>query len=264
MELNGIVGNAQLFFLLFARVFAMLSITPLLSSSSIPRVARIALSLLAAVMVFPTVLESGYVIPDSGLAYAFLVIGEALIGIIMGFMLALVYGAFLTAGQMFSLQMGFGASQVLDPLAQVEIPLLGQFLNIMAMFVFVVTEGFQRVFLTGVFYSFQSMRAIDLVVMRSDIVTTMLRGLSGLFGNALIIAFPILGTLFLIQVVMGLLAKAAPQMNLLMMGFPISIGVAFLILMVCIPFLVEMFDRLIGAGFETIMEMFRGARGAAT
>jgi len=260
MTFDGIVADAQLFFLLFARVIAMLSIAPLLSSSSVPRIARIALALLAATMAFPMVAASGYIIPDSGLAYAFLVIGEALIGIIMGFMLALVYGAFITAGQMFSLQMGFGASQVLDPLAQIEIPLMGQFMNIMAMFVFVFTEGFQRVFLAGVYYSFQSVRAIDLVLMRNDIIETMLRGLTGLFGNALIIAFPILGTLFLVQVVMGLLAKAAPQMNLLMMGFPISIGVAFLILMVSIPFLVETFDRLIGAGFETLMRLIEGAQ----
>ena len=262
MTFGSIVTNAQLFFLLFARIIAMLSIAPLLSSTSIPRIARMALALLAAVMAFPMVASSGYAIPDTGLAYALLVIGEALIGIIMGFMLAIVYGAFLTAGQMFSLQMGFGASQVLDPLAQVEIPLLGQFLNIMAMLVFVFTEGFQRVFLAGVYYSFQSVRAVDLVLMREDLIGTMLRGLTGLFGNALIIAFPILGTLFLVQVVMGLLAKAAPQMNLLMMGFPISIGVAFLILMVCIPFLVETFDRLIGAGFETLMRFIQGAQAA--
>jgi flagellar biosynthetic protein FliR len=263
VDLNNIVQNAQLFFLLFARVVAMVFVAPLLSSSSVPRIARIALALLSAVMAFPMVQSAGYAIPDTGLAYGFLVIGEALIGIIMGFMLVVVHGAFLTAGQLFSLQMGFGASQVLDPLAQIEIPLLGQFLNIMAMFVFVFTAGFQRLFLTGVFYSFQSIRAVDLIVLRTDIVSTMLRGLSGLFGNALIIAFPILGTLFLVQVVMGLLAKAAPQMNLLMMGFPISIAVAFVILMVCIPFLVETFDRLIGAGFETLMQLFRGAREVA-
>jgi flagellar biosynthetic protein FliR len=260
MDLTTVAANAQLFFLLFARVLAMLHFAPLLSSTSIPRIARVALALLASFLAFPMVLQSGYPIPESGLAYVFLLIGEAMIGIIMAFMLTVVYGAFQTAGQMFSLQMGFGASQVFDPLAQIEIPLLGQFLNIMAMFVFVFTAGFQRVFLTGVYYSFQSVRAIDLVLMRGDILSTMLRGLSGLFGNALIIAFPILGTLFLVQVVMGLLAKAAPQMNLLMMGFPVSIGVAFLILMISIPFMVETFDRLIGAGFETLLALFRGAR----
>lgn len=257
--LDVIARNAQLFFLLFVRVIALLQFAPLLNSGSIPRLAKVALALLSAFLVFPMVQASGYPIPDSGLQYAFLALGEAMIGIITGFMLALVYAAFQTAGQMFSLQMGFGASQVFDPLAQIEIPLLGQFLNIVAMFVFVFTAGFQKIFLTGVYHSFESMRAIDLVLLRDDIITTLLQGLSSLFQNALVISFPILGTLFLVQVVMGLLAKAAPQMNLLMLGFPLSIGVAFIILMLIVPFLMQAFDRLIDLGFEQLLLLFRGA-----
>ncbi|MFW5683721.1 MAG: flagellar biosynthetic protein FliR [Spirochaetota bacterium] len=264
MTLDGLVANAQLYFLLFVRIIAMLQFAPLLSSGSIPGLVKVALSLLAASLVFPMVESSGYPIPDNGVFYAFLAFGEAMIGVIMGFMLAIVYAAFQTAGQMFSLQMGFGASQVFDPLAQIEIPLLGQFLNVVAMFVFVVTSGFQKIFLTGVYYSFQTLRAADLVALREDIVISMMQGLSGLFQDALIISFPILGTLFLVQVVMGLLAKAAPQMNLLMLGFPLSIGVAFVLMLVSIPFLMEAFDRLINVGFERLLEFFRGAAEVGT
>lgn len=238
---------------------ALIMLAPLLSSGSIPGIARIALALLSASLVLPMVRETGYPIPDTGLGFAFVAVGEAMIGIIMAFLLNIMYAAFQTAGQMFSLQMGFGASQVFDPLAQIEIPLLGQFLNLVAMLVFVFTRGFQKVFLTGVYYSFQSVRASDLVLLREDLLATMLRGLSDLFQNALIISFPILGTLFLVQIVMGLLGKAAPQMNLLVMGFPISIGVAFLIMLVTIPFLMGAFDRIIGMGFEQLMVFFRGA-----
>jgi flagellar biosynthetic protein FliR len=158
--------------------------------------------------------------------------------------------------------MGFGASQVFDPLAQIEIPLLGQFLNLVAMFVFVFTSGFQKIFLTGVYYSFQSVRAVDLVLLREDLLTSILQSLSELFQNALIISFPILGTLFLVQVVMGLLAKAAPQMNLLILGFPISIFVAFLILFVGMPIIAEAFERVIDEGFDIILRLFRTAQEA--
>jgi flagellar biosynthesis protein FliR len=264
MEFDGLILTSQIFFLLFVRVYALLQFVPLLSSGSIPSLAKIALALLSASLVFPTVQAAGYPIPASGLAFAFLALGEAMIGIITGFMLAIVYAAFQTAGQMFSLQMGFGASQVFDPLAQIEIPLLGQFLNIVAMFTFVFTAGFQRIFLTGVYQSFLSVRAIDLVLLREDIVTSMIQGLGDLFANALIISFPILGTLFLVQVVMGLLAKAAPQMNLLMLGFPLSIGVAFIIMLITIPFLMQAFDRLIGVGFDELRLFFRGAAEAGS
>ncbi|MCK4516995.1 MAG: flagellar biosynthetic protein FliR, partial [Spirochaetaceae bacterium] len=79
--LNELVAGAQLFFLLFVRITAMMAFAPLLSSGSIPRIAKIALALMSAALVFPMVQASGYPIPDSGLAYAAIAIGEAMIGI---------------------------------------------------------------------------------------------------------------------------------------------------------------------------------------
>jgi flagellar biosynthetic protein FliR len=152
--------------------------------------------------------------------------------------------------------MGFGASQVYDPMAQVEIPLMGQFLNIIAMFVFLIAGGFQKLFLVGILRSFQVMTASDLITSRESIIDLIIGSLTTLFQQALIISFPILGTLLLISVTMGLLAKAAPQMNLLMLGFPIQIGVAFMMIMVTLPLLMEAFSRVIDASFLEILRLF--------
>ena len=253
MNIDLMAENAQLFLILFTRVFAMLSVAPLLSSRAIPGVARVALGLFTAVMIFPWVYEAGYPMPGTGVQYMFLLVGEALIGISLGFVLTVIYAAFLVAGQYFSFQMGFGASQVYDPMAQVQIPLMGQFLNIIAMFVFIIVGGFQKLFLAGVLRSFQVMRAVDIITSREGLLNLILGSLSELFRQALIISFPILGTLLLISVSMGLLAKAAPQMNLLMLGFPIKIGIAFVMIMVTMPFLMEAFARIIDASFLEIM-----------
>jgi len=251
-----IADNAQLFLLIFVRIFALMSIAPLISSTAIPRIARIGLGLFTAVIIFPWVYEQGYPIPDTGLEYAFIMVGEVLIGIIIGFILTVIYASFLVAGQYFSFQMGFGASQVYDPMAQVQIPLMGQFLNIIAMFVFLITGGFQKIFLVGILRSFQVMRVTDLITSQESIVDLVISSLVTLFQQALVISFPILGTLLLISVAMGLLAKAAPQMNLLMLGFPLKIGVAFLMLMVTLPLLMEAFSRVIDASFLEIMQFF--------
>jgi len=257
------VEQSQLFFLIFARIFALLAVAPLMNSSSIPNLARVSLALLTSFLVFPGVAASGYPIPQQGLQYALLILGEVLVGILTGFFLVLVFAVFQLAGQLFSLQMGFGASQVFDPLSQIQIPLVGQFLNIIGMLIFVTISGFQQLFMIGVARSFEALRAVDLVLIREDIALEIMSRLSRLFEQALIIAFPILGTLFLIYVGMGLLGKAAPQMNLLILGFPISIFVAFLLLMVAMPVLAEAFERVIGEGFELILRMYRGAEEAA-
>jgi flagellar biosynthesis protein FliR len=261
--IESLTGNTLLFFLVFVRIFALVQTAPLLSSQAVPGIAKVGLCLFTSAAVFPWVSALGYPIPETGGAYLLLLVGEALVGIVIGFLLNLVYAVFQVAGQFFSLQMGFGASQVFDPLAQIEVPLMGQFLNIIAMMVFITTQGFQKTFLSGVYHSFRAFRAIDLVIHREGIVTIMVVGLSRLFEQALVISFPILGTLLLISVSMGLLAKAAPQMNLLMLGFPLAIGTAFLLLLIGIPVLMGSFKHLIDDGFRQIGILLLETTGGA-
>jgi flagellar biosynthetic protein FliR len=255
------VTNFQVFLLVLFRIVALVQIAPLISSETIPQVAKIGFALFVAALVFPGVLERGYVVPQGALDYLLLLLGEVLIGIIIGFFLVLIFASFQLAGQFFSLQMGFGASEVFDPLAQIEIPLMGQFFNIVAMFVFLSTSGFHKFIFVGVYRSFEALKAIDLVSGRVVLLNTFMGSLGQLFEIALTISFPILGTLFLISISMGLLAKAAPQMNLLMMGFPMAIGVAFIILLLITPLLMNAFSRIIDAGFDKLFGLISDLRG---
>jgi flagellar biosynthetic protein FliR len=250
-----LAANAQLFFLIFARITALVETAPLLSSESIPQIAKIGLAFFASFLVFPWVMAAGYPIPEFGPEYVLLAVGEALIGIVLGFFLMLIYSAFQLAGQFYSLQMGFGASEVFDPLAQIEIPVMGQFLNLIAMLIFLIVGGFQKIFLTGVYRSFQAARAVDLVLHRDDILRMALSCMARLFEQSLVISFPILGILFLVSVTTGLFGKAAPQMNLLTMGFPISIGAAFVILFLSLPVLAEVFSTIIDYSFSELLRL---------
>lgn len=254
-----LIANAQLFFLVAVRVLALVETAPLLSSDSVPQAAKVALAGFCAFAVFPAVQAAGYAIPDDGLAYALLVAGEAVIGLITGFLLTIITTAFGMAGQLFSLQMGFGASETFDPLAQVEVPLLGQFLNLVAMLVLLCTGGLQKIFITGIEGSFTALRAIDLVARRDQIVEVIVTGSGALFLHSFILAFPIVGTLFLVSVTTGLLSRAAPQMNLLTEGFPLSISVAFLVIFTAMPYLVEAFTRLLDSGWLTVTGFLSGA-----
>ena len=262
MSLQFFVENTQLFFLIFARVMALLQIAPLLSSGGIPQVVKISLSILSSFVLLPMVAQSGYPIPQEAFSYVLLLAGEALVGILLGFILVIVFSSFQVAGQLFSLQMGFGASEVFDPLAQIEIPLMGQYLNLMAMFVYVSLGGFQRYFLVALYQSFRTARAIDFLTQRDYLLRFMINSLGGLFMQALIMALPILGTLMLISITTGLFAKAAPQMNLLMLGFPISIGVAFLVILLILPILAESFSAVIDNGFSEVLKLLSSIQEA--
>jgi flagellar biosynthetic protein FliR len=255
------VDNVQLFLLVLFRTLAMFEVAPLFSSTSIPQSAKIGFAFFSAAVVFPIVLSSGYPIPSNAVDYFLLALGEVAIGLVIGFMLQLLYAAFQTAGDFFSLQMGFGASMVFDPLAQEEIPLMGEFLNLIALLVFISVSGAGKFVMLGISGSFASIKAVDFVVHYDAITKTLVQGLSGMFQTALTISFPILGTLTLISITTGLLSKAAPQMDILTMGFPISIGVTFIVIIATLPFMLGTFERVIDAIFRFMAQTMAGIGG---
>jgi len=272
--LQNILSFGPVFLLIAVRAFAMIQTAPLLSSEAIPQAAKIALAGLAAFAVMPTAevffaanSPAGLVTLPGGVTsdlryepfsfrFLILIIGEGIIGIIIGFYITIIFAAFSTAGQFFSLQMGFGASETFDPLSQVENPLMGQYLNLVSMLVFVSIGGFHQLFLGGFWRSVQTINIISLIDGREPVVTMMASGLSRLFVDAIVISLPILGTLFLTSLTTGLITKAAPQINILSEGFPISISIAFILIYASLPFMTEAFARMIQSGFGSIESLY--------
>jgi flagellar biosynthetic protein FliR len=256
-----IVAQAPIFLLIAVRCLAMIRSVPLLSTQAVPSVARVALAGYVAFLVMPSISFQEWNVPVYSLEYLLLVIGEGMIGIITGFYISIIFSAFSSAGQFFTYQMGFGASEVYDALSQVENPLMGQYLNLIAMLLFLQVDGFQRLFLVGITESFQSINCFSLIQAQDDLLTFLLSGLTDLFFNGLMISLPIIGTLFLISVSMGILSKAAPQMNLLSEGLPITILVAFFLLTALLPTMSDYFIRSFETGFYKLELFFSSIGG---
>ena len=97
---------------------------------------------------------------------------------------------------------------------------------------------------------------MSLVEGREAVLGMLLAGLSRLFLDAMVISMPILGTLFLTTLSTGLISKAAPQINILTEGFPLSITIAFILIRVTLPFMVEAFSRVVESGFAVIETLY--------
>ncbi|MBE6347706.1 MAG: flagellar biosynthetic protein FliR [Spirochaetaceae bacterium] len=258
--LNEIVQRAPLFLLVAVRCFALLMTLPLFSMQNVSRIAKIALAGYMAFIVLPSAYGQSWQLAEYHIAkdifsgafslhYIFLLIGEGLIGVITGFYISMIFAAFSSAGQFFSYQMGFAASEVYDAFAQIENPLMGQYLNLLAMLLFIQVDGFQELFLGGILRSFESLNAFSLVFYKNEFITFLLTGLTDLFFDAMMISLPLVGTLFLISVTMGILSKAAPQMNLLSEGLPLTILTSFLILFLLMPVMCDFFTRSFDIAF---------------
>ncbi|MCR4631384.1 MAG: flagellar biosynthetic protein FliR [Treponema sp.] len=266
--MNLILSQAPLFLLIFMRCAAMLFTLPLFSTRAASRIAKVALAGYMAFFILGSTdlsFYGPYLVEDgvASLQFFLIAVGEVLIGIIIGFYVSVIFSAFSTAGQFIAFQMGLSAASSYDALSQVENPLMGQFFNLVAMLVFMQTHWFQILFFKGLTSSFASLNAINIATAGNHIVTFLLKSLTDLFADALVISLPVMGTLSLITITTGLLGKAAPQMNLLSEGFPIMILVAFTIIAFVMPDIIDFFVRSFNKGFADLGEFFKNVSASS-
>jgi flagellar biosynthetic protein FliR len=236
------VYHFQVFLLIMMRMNAMIMIAPFFSSAVIPYRMKAVLSFLITLVIFPVIAAKGYEVTGNMGHYYLLVIREVAIGIYLGFLVSIIFSAFQLAGQFFAVQIGFGINEVLDPLGQVSVPLIGQLKNLIGLLVFLSMNG-HHLLIDAIYRSYELVPVLNVSrEAAGKLFQYLMYSFSGMFVVALKIALPVVGTIFLISVSMGVLAKAAPQMNIMMLGFPFKIIVAFGILLAISPLVVRIMN----------------------
>ena len=227
------VENFQIFLLILVRMLGMFVSAPFFSSGVIPIRIRAVFAVYIAACIFPMVVNHIAEVPENMISYAILIGSEALIGILIGFLLSIIFVAFQLAARFFSFQMALGIAQVMDPIAQVGISLVGQLWTVMGIMIFIAINGPHMLIMATV-ESYKTAQVFEIIQDSRTVFIALADSMGAMFLVALKLAFPILITLFILSVTLGLLAKAAPQMNIFMLGFPIQIGVGFLIMIAVI------------------------------
>jgi len=255
------VYNFQVFLLILLRMNSMFVIAPFFSSGIIPFRLKAILSFLITLVIFPVIAANGYDVSGNTGVYYLLILKEIAIGLYIGFILTVIFAAFQLAGQYFAVQMGFGFSEVLDPLAQVSVPIVGQLKNLLALLVFLAING-HHFLIEAVVRSYELVPVFDISQMASGkMIEYIMYTFSGMFVIAMKIALPVMGTIFLIEVSLGILGKAAPQMNIMMMGFPFKIVAGFGILLVSIPMIIRVMQVSLERTFAFIIKVMHNWPG---
>jgi flagellar biosynthetic protein FliR len=254
------VQNFQIFLLILMRMFGMFVVAPFFSSGVLPARIRAVLAVYVAACIFPVVARSIGEVPENLYSYAVLVVSEVMIGITIGFFVSIIFAAFQLAARFFSFQMALGIAEVIDPFSQVGITLIGQLWTLMGIMIFIAING-PHMLILATYDSYTSVHVLDIV--RDG--TVMYRGMLNAFGSmflvALKLAFPILTTLFLLTVSLGLLAKAAPQMNIFMLGFPVQIGVGFIVMIVVMGAIALGMSNALSTAFRDLAALVRALGG---
>jgi len=223
----------------------LLIVPPFGSRSAIPTVATVGIALSLALAVAPHVAGSSVPLTIAPLIGAILM--QVLTGAVLGFLVQLLIGAVTAAGSMVDLFGGIVLPPSQDPLSVDQTPMLGQFYEQVAIVLlfagggeFMIVEGFIRSF-GAVGLSLSSM---------SNIAHVVSSGLVTFFIAALEISAPVLIVLFAAQVVLGVLSKAVPQMNVYWLGFPFQIMLSFLLIGATITVLPGYVDALAGGALR--------------
>jgi len=242
--------------LILARVMGVLFSAPVFSAQGLSGRARMLLALFIAMVLYPTAREVLPDLPEGPVEYALEAMSQGLIGIIIGFMITIIFSAFQAAGQVFSVQMGLSFSEVLDPQAQISVPVIGTLKGMIGLLLFLVVDfqvdghyfpAYMHV-LRALGESFAGAPTLfaDLNTLRG-LAKFMDQSLGVMFITALKIGIPIMGILFISSATLGLMGRAAPQMNLMNMGIQLNIIVGlfvlFTLLPVVVPIMTDAFHR---------------------
>ncbi|HRX16869.1 MAG TPA: flagellar biosynthetic protein FliR [Spirochaetota bacterium] len=249
------IYNFQAFLLVMIRIHSLFVVAPFFSSGVTPVRLKALLAFFITLVIFPLIVKNGISVSGNMLEYGLMVVREIIIGVYIGFIASIVFTAFQLAGQYFSVQIGFGFSEVVDPMAQISVPIIGQIKSMVGLLVFLYING-HHFLISAIYRSFELAPVINFSdTAISDHMRYLTYSFSGMFIVALKIALPILATVFLVSVSMGVLAKAAPQMNIMMLGFPFKIMVAFVLIVVLSPLIIRIMQVALGRSFHFISKV---------
>lgn len=255
--LDSILLRIDLFLLLFMRMMGMFATAPIWSNRLVPVQMRVALAAGTAVVVSP--LFSAPPMPDTLVGLIPLVLKELLVGMVIGFVAALAFAALQFAGQLMDINLGLSMINVLDPMTNTQMPVLGNFLYILALLVFFAING-HHALLRAVMDSY-ALVPVGTAVLSAELSRTLVEIAGGLFVVGFKIAAPVLAAVFLATVALGVLNRAVPQMNVFVVGMPVQFAVGIFILMLVMPLFVSFLRVLFDGMYADILRVMRLLKG---
>jgi flagellar biosynthetic protein FliR len=214
------------------RIGAMLMAMPVIGTRLVPTRIKVIMTFVISVLVLPLLPQLPQVeaLSIDGLLIS---IQQILIGISMGFTLQLVFGALMIAGESIAMSMGLGFASMVDPTNGVSVPVISQFFTIIGTLLFLALGG-HLTLIQLVVSSFQSLPISTTGVERDSFWALFAWG-SQMFMGALWVAIPALISMLVITLSMGVMTRAAPQLNIFSVGFPVTMFMGFIILILVIP-----------------------------
>jgi flagellar biosynthetic protein FliR len=226
-----ILRRVDIFLLLFMRMMGLFTTAPIWSNRLVPVQIRVAIAFAAAVVVAP--LFTAFPMPESLVSLGMLAARELLVGMVIGFISALTFSAIQLAGQLLDINMGLSMVNLLDPMTNTQMPVMGNFLYILALLIFFTING-HHTLLRAIMDSY-ALVPLGTSTLSPPLSEAVVKLGSSLFLIGFKVAAPVLAAVFLTTLALGVLNRAIPQMNVFVIGMPVQLAMGIFITMVFLP-----------------------------
>lgn len=229
--------SMTIFLLIFVRTFSFLAAAPFFSLPNIPVLAKLGFGFCLSIIVYLAFPNMRQEVSGGLPGFVLALTREAGLGILLGILVNMIFSGIRNAGQYMDFQMGFSMANTVDPLTGAQVTIVGQFMNYLGLFFFLSIDGHHRLInaLVQSYRLFPIMTGSFSFSDRVGIVAAKAAGVMCLL--AVQISAPLLAVLIIIDLSLGLVAKAAPQVNVFLLGFPIKILAGLFVLVILIPLL---------------------------
>lgn len=238
------------------RVAAMVIAAPVFGSRVIPHRIRLMLALALTWAILPFLPPMPMVEPLSPTGLM-VVAQQVLIGLSMGFLLRLAFGALELGGQAIATQVGLSFASLVDPQSGAQSPLLSQFYTLLGTLVFLGLNG-HLMLIQLLVDSFTVLPVAPTGVDR-DWLWILTNWASHMFAGAVLVALPAIASLLTVNLAFGVMVRAAPQLNIFAVGFPITLVLGLLIILYSLPTLLYQLSHLFAEAFRSIGQLAGGA-----
>lgn len=251
---NDLLSLVQSYHWPFLRISALLIAAPVFGAESVPVRVRVLLAVLIAAVVAPS-LPAVQPVDPLGAAGLLLSAQQIIIGLAMGFIMQMVFAAIVIAGQSLAMTMGLGFAMSVDPQNGVQVPVLSQLYVILSTLIFLAIDG--HLFLIRILVDSFTLVPVAIAPWQGDLLISVVLWASQMFAGALMLALPALTAVLLINISFGVITRAAPQLNIFAVGFPVTILVGFGFILLTMPTTFALLSQLFDSSLMQASQLLR-------
>jgi flagellar biosynthetic protein FliR len=245
-----------LFVFPLSRILGLLATAPVFNQAALPVRARLIAGLAITLAMAPALPPLPEIPASSWIGLA--VLGEQiLIGVILGFTLRISFAAVDVAGQLIGLQMGLSFATFFDPSSGGQTPVIGEFLGLLTTLIFLSLNG-HLLALTVLAESF-TLLPVSTTPIHAAAFSSLMAWSATLISTGLLLALPLITALLIANIALGVLARIAQQLNLFAVGFPVTLALGFLVLLLSLPYIGAAMEGIFTSGFQAMSVVMQAA-----